>query len=185
MDKPISEWQPTLANELLLLRPLSDGDFEDLYMVAADPLLWEQHPAKDRCQRSVFELFFKDAMASGGALAVIDKKGGQIIGSTRFHLVKESKNAIEIGWTFLAREYWGGVFNRSMKQLMIDWAFQFVTDVLFYIDENNIRSQKAVEKIGGERVSSLNGTPLDLRPNASVIYNITKNKWEELRAIVN
>src|SRR5215471_703311 len=136
MDKTTFDLQPTLENDLLLLRPLTSEDFEDLHQVASDPLVWEQHPASDRCQRDVFELLFEDAMASGGAFAVIDKETGKIIGSTRFHRIEESENAIEIGWTFLARKYWGGHYNRSMKQLMIDWALQFVDNILFYIGEN-------------------------------------------------
>ena len=179
MYKTTFDLQPTLQDDLLLLKPLTQGDLEGLYEVASDPLVWEQHPAKNRCERDVFELLFDDAMASGGAFAVIDKGTDKIIGSTRFHRVKESENAIEIGWTFLARKYWGGRYNRSMKQLMIDWALQFVDNILFYIDENNIRSQKAVEKIGGERIFLIDGTPLDVRPNASVIYTISKKKWME------
>jgi N-acetyltransferase len=179
MNNTIFDLQPTLEDHLLLLRPLTPQDFEGLYDVAADPLVWEQHPAKNRCERDVFELFFADAMASGGAFAVIDKETGKIIGSTRFHRIKESENAIEIGWTFLARKYWGGRYNRSMKKLMIDWALQFVDNILFYIDENNRRSQKAVEKIGGERIYVIEGTQLEVRSNASVIYNITKRKWTE------
>lgn len=178
MNKTIVDLQPTLEDEVILLRPLGQDDFENLYKVASDPLIWAQHPAKDRCERSVFELFFKDAIESGGAFAVIDKKTGEIIGSTRFHYVKESENAIEIGWTFLARKYWGGLYNGSMKRLMMDWAFQFVDHVLFYIDENNIRSQKAVEKIGGERITSLHGVVLEIRPNAAVIYKISKASWK-------
>jgi RimJ/RimL family protein N-acetyltransferase len=177
MERTIFDLQPTLEDRLLLLRPLATEDFEGLYEVAADPLVWEQHPAKNRCERDVFELFFADAMLSGGAFAVIDKHTGKIIGSTRFHRVKESENAIEIGWTFLARKYWGGRYNKSMKQLMIDWALQFVDNILFYIDENNIRSQKAVEKIGGERITAIEGTPLDVRPNAAVTYNIIRKQW--------
>lgn len=184
MNKMIIDLQPTLEDDLIVLRPLTEGDFENLYSVASDPLIWEQHPDKDRCERNVFEQFFKDAMASAGAFAVVDKRTGQIIGSTRFHAVKESGNAIEIGWTFLSREFWGGSYNRSMKQLMMEWAFRFVDHVLFYIDANNIRSQKAVEKLGGERITSLEGTALELRPNASVIYAITKKNGTKISPII-
>ncbi|MGB8194268.1 MAG: GNAT family N-acetyltransferase, partial [Chitinophagaceae bacterium] len=149
MTKTQFDRQPTLENDLLILRPLKEDDFEDLYAVASDPLIWEQHPQKDRCKREVFEGFFKEAMESGGAFAVIDQKTNQMIGSTRFKPVKESDNAIEIGWTFLARTYWGGNYNRSMKNLLINYAFNLVEHVLFYVHGNNTRSRKAVEKIGG------------------------------------
>src|ERR1700722_15159835 len=103
----IFDLQPTLDNDLVVLRPVREEDFESLYKVASDPLIWEQHPAKDRCQRNVFEAFFNEAIVLKAAFVVIDKITGEIIGSTRFHPVKETQNAIEIGWTFLARKYWG------------------------------------------------------------------------------
>ena len=168
--------QPVLENERLLLRPLKEEDFESLYKVASDPLIWEQHPAKERSQREGFEIFFNDAMKSGSAFLVIDKSMGEVIGSTRFYPVDEFENAISIGWTFLAKKYWGGVYNGEMKRLMIEYAFNYVDNVLFHIHENNIRSQKAVEKIGGKRITSLDGKILDERPNASVIYCIRKEE---------
>jgi N-acetyltransferase len=170
--------QPKLENDLLILRPLREEDFENLYKVASDPLIWEHHPAKDRYRKEVFEALFKDAIISAGAFAIIDKKTEQIIGSTRFHSIKETQNAIEIGWTFLSRQYWGGQYNKSMKCLMINYAFSFVGNILFFVDKNNIRSQKAVEKIGGERIIELEGQLLEVRPDASVMYNITKKKWD-------
>lgn len=166
--------QPTLEDDLLLLRPLEAGDFEALYGAASDQLIWEQHPAHDRWQRDVFEVFFRGAMDSGGAFAVVDKKSGKIIGSSRFVKVKENVNAIEIGWTFLAREYWGGVYNLSMKRLMIDHAFRFVNNILFFIGENNMRSRKAVEKLGGVLITELEGKSITAPSDARVIYCLSK-----------
>lgn len=170
--------QPVLENELLILRPLKQEDFEKLYEVASDPLIWEQHPAKDRSQRSGFELFFNDALKSGSAFIIIDKGTEKPIGSTRFNKIKESQNAIEIGWTFLAKECWGGHYNKSMKSLMIEYAINYVENILFYIHEDNIRSQKAIEKIGGKRIVSIEGKILETRPTASVIYCIAKDHWK-------
>lgn len=178
MDVIDFDLQPRLENDLLLLRPLLEEDFDGLYKVASDPLLWEQHPASDRYKKDVFEALFRDAMLSKGAFAVVDKKTGQIIGSTRFHRIPEVQNAVEIGWTFLTREYWGGLYNRSMKYLMMEYAFNYVDNVLFYIGESNMRSQKAVEKIGGVRIVSLEDKILDARSTAAVIYKITKQEWQ-------
>ncbi len=166
--------QPTLENDLLMLRPLNEGDFENLYNVASDPLIWDQHPDKNRCQRDVFALFFKEAIESKGAFAVIDKKNNKIIGSTRFYSVTETSNAIEIGWTFLARQYWGGAYNTSMKKLLMDYAFNFVENILFHIHDHNFRSQKAVEKMGGERIVQLENRFLETRGHSTVIYKISK-----------
>jgi N-acetyltransferase len=161
--------QPILKGVLLRLRPLRREDFHDLYAVASDPLIWEQHPVKERCQREVFKDFFREALESGGALIAIDSKDGRVIGSSRFHGYDKERSEIEIGWTFLARSHWGGVYNREMKQLMLQHAFKFVTSVIFLVGPQNLRSQRAVEKIGGVRAGS--------RPDAggrdSFVYQIT------------
>jgi RimJ/RimL family protein N-acetyltransferase len=169
-------WQPHLENDLLILRPLKAEDFDALFKVASDPLIWEQHPAKSRSTKEGFELFFNEGLAANTAFTVIDKKSGEVIGSTRFAPVKESANVIEIGWTFLGRQYWGTDYNKSMKALLMDYAFQFVDNVLFYIHEDNYRSQKAVEKLGGTRITQWDGVPLSTRPTANVIFRVQKDQ---------
>jgi len=140
--------QPNLKGELIELRPLRPEDWDDLLSVASDPLIWEQHPESDRYKKDVFKLFFREALESGGAFVIIDKKSGQIIGSTRFHGYAPERSEIEIGWTFLARKYWGGRYNRELKDLMLAHAFKFVENVVLFVGQNNVRSQKATEKIG-------------------------------------
>jgi RimJ/RimL family protein N-acetyltransferase len=146
--------QPILKGTFLDLRPLREEDWEDLFAVASDPLIWEQHPEPDRYTEKVFRGFFREAMESGGALIVTDAQDGRVIGSSRFHAYDPEKSEIEIGWTFLARRYWGGAYNREMKQLMIQHAFQFVRRINFLVGPQNFRSQKAMEKIGGVRKGS-------------------------------
>ena len=143
--------QPHLKGELIELRPLTPEDWDDLFAVASDPLIWEQHPESDRYKEDVFRVFFREALECGGAFVVIDAKTQQIIGSTRFFGYDPEKSEIEIGWTFLARKYWSGPHNREMKQLMLAHAFKFVESVVFYVGEKNFRSQKAMEKIGATR----------------------------------
>jgi RimJ/RimL family protein N-acetyltransferase len=165
--------QPVLKGELIELRPLRSEDFDDLYAVASDPLIWEQHPVTDRYKAEVFEGFFREALESGGTLIAVDCKNGQVIGSSRFHGYDKENSEIEIGWTFLARSHWGGIYNREMKQLMLRHAFQFVNSVIFLVGPQNLRSQRAVEKIGAVRVGS--------RPDAggreSFIYQITTSTF--------
>ncbi|MGI9077874.1 MAG: GNAT family N-acetyltransferase [Gemmatimonadaceae bacterium] len=163
------ELQPTLEGDLLRLRPLRPEDWDDLYAVASDPLIWEQHPANDRYKEAVFREFFREAMESGGALVVIDVKDGRVIGSSRFHGYDEERSEIEIGWTFLARSHWGGVYNKEMKDLMLRHAFRFVQSVIFLIGPENFRSQKAVEKIGAVRV----GSKTDDTGRESVVFQLT------------
>jgi len=143
--------QPHLKGELIELRPLMPEDWDDLFAVASDPLIWEQHPESDSYKEDVFKIFFREALESGGAFVIIDKKSQQIIGSTRFYGYDPEKSEIEIGWTFLARKYWGGRYNREMKRLMLTHAFKFVERVVFFVGAKNFRSQKAMEKLGAIR----------------------------------
>lgn len=145
---PEFDLQPTLQGTLLVLRPLRPDDFPALFQAAADPLIWEQHPESDRYQREVFQSFFDGAIASGGAFAIIDRRSGRIIGSSRYCNLKPAESEVEIGWTFLERAFWGGACNREMKSLMLAHAFRFVARVVFVVGENNLRSQQALLKIG-------------------------------------
>jgi RimJ/RimL family protein N-acetyltransferase len=166
--------QPNLKGELIELRPLAAEDWDDLFAVASDPLIWEQHPESGRFTRDVFKVFFKEALESHGAFVVIDKKSQQIIGSTRFYGYDPERSEIEIGWTFLARKYWGGRYNREMKQLMLDHAFRFVASVIFYVGEDNIRSQKATERIGGTRNGTVERTYGNRPPSRNIRYVINR-----------
>jgi RimJ/RimL family protein N-acetyltransferase len=169
------ELQPTLRGSLVHLRPLREEDWPTLYDVASDPLVWEQHPSSDRYKEEVFRVFFQEAMESGGALLAHDLKDGKVIGTSRFYGLNPETSEIEIGWTFLARSHWGGKFNGEMKRLMLQHAFQYVNSVLFFIGPNNMRSRKAVEKIGGIFLGNrTNGAGRE-----SVVYRISKDRYLE------
>lgn len=141
--------QPVLEDGRILLRPLRAEDWDALFAVAADPLVWEQHPAHDRWQESVFRAFFADALANKGALIAIDKADGAVIGSSRFQGLEEAHGgSVEIGWTFLARSHWGGGFNPAMKRLMLAHALANVCECRFLVGESNTRSRRALENIG-------------------------------------
>ena len=159
--------QPSLRGSLIELRPLRQEDFEPLFQAASDPLIWEQHPEPDRYQREVFQRFFDGAIESKGAFVVLDRKSGKIIGSSRYHDYNPAKSEVEIGWTFLERAYWGGIYNRELKSLMIDHAFRFVDRVVFRVGENNLRSQTALQKIGAKFLTRIEIPAPDgtLKPN--------------------
>ena len=169
--------QPRLHDELIRIEPLQADDFEPLYAVASDPLIWEQHPNRERYKREVFATFFKGALESGGALRVHDQSSGNLIGSSRFYDVDEARGAAAIGYTFLARSAWGRRYNLALKTLMLDHAFRFVGRVVFHVGVNNLRSRKAMEKLGGvyagEEVVSYYGEP----SSTNVVYGIDKADW--------
>ncbi len=166
--------QPVLTGNLIKLRPLTREDFEPLFAAAGDPLIWEQHPENDRYTRKVFQNYFDGAMESKGAFAIIDRKSGRIIGSSRYCNLDEAKSEVEIGWTFLERTFWGGTYNGELKSLMLDHAFRFVDRVLFVVGENNIRSQKALEKIGAKFLKKAQLPAPDGTMTANLVFVITR-----------
>jgi RimJ/RimL family protein N-acetyltransferase len=166
--------QPTLLGRLVHLRPLRVADHDALFAVASDPLIWEQHPAKARSQPDGFRAFFQESLDSGGALVATDATTGQVIGSSRFHGYDPAADEIEIGWTFLARSYWGGRYNGEMKGLMLQHAFRFVSRVVFLIDPGNGRSQRAIAKIGATRIADRT----DESGRVRRVFQVTARGWE-------
>jgi RimJ/RimL family protein N-acetyltransferase len=140
-----------LRNEWVKLTPLEEDDFASLYQVASDPFIWEQHPNPDRYKKEVFQNYFTGAIASKGAF-LIKNMNDEVIGSTRFYDFFPEKSEVKIGYTFFSRACWGLPFNRATKQLMLNYAFQFVGKVIFHVGAQNIRSQKAMEKLGAIKI---------------------------------
>lgn len=156
-----------LTSQLLVLRPLTSEDFDALYRIAADPAVWEQHPAKDRTQEPVFRLWFEEALACRGALVAVDRRSGDVIGTSRY--VPRGEGQVEVGWTFLEPARWGGVWNGEMKRLMLAHAFASVSTVIFTVHCDNVRSQRAVERLGAVRV----GTEVDAHGRGTnVVYHL-------------
>lgn len=171
----VPDWQPHLKGQFVELHPLRAGDFEKLYACASDPKVWEQHPQSNRYERDVFRVFFDEAMASKGAFLVTDAKTKEVIGCTRYYDFSPESQKVIIGYTFLARSHWGGTYNREMKSLMLKHAFHYVKSVLFEIGEANMRSRRAIEKIGAEFVGN---DILDNKPH--VVYKIDRDKFNKL-----
>lgn len=163
------ELQPTLTGKLLKLRPLQPQDYAALYLAASDPKIWEQHPNSDRYKEEVFKGYFEGALECGGALVILDAGTDEIIGSSRYYGLNEETREIEIGWTFLTTKYWGGTYNRELKYLMLSHAFKYVDQVLFFVGPNNLRSRKAVEKLGAAYIGTRSRFGGD-----SVVYRLSK-----------
>jgi N-acetyltransferase len=161
--------QPVLKGTLLELRPLRADDYEALYAAASDPLIWEQHPQRDRHEPEVFRAYFVEQLGSGGALIVLDAETGEVLGVSRYHGYDAERSEAEIGWTFLVRRCWGGVYNRELKGLMLAHAFRFVDNVVFVIGPENLRSRRSVEKLGVVEI--------DPRPDGNVVYRLGRESW--------
>ena len=143
------DFKLNFETESFSLIQTEDSHFEELYLVAGNPIIWEQHPEKDRWKKEIFSNFFQIAIQNElGCLTIIDKSLGKFIGSTRFYSHDEADSTVRIGYTFLSPEYWGTSANYQIKKVMLDYVFQYIEKVFFDIGENNIRSRKATEKLG-------------------------------------
>ena len=174
--------QPTLEGPTLRLRPLQADDWDALYAVASDPLIWELHPGHDRWQETVFRTFFADALAQSGALVAIERVDSttqdRIVGSSQYRYHNPADGgSVEIGWTFLERALWGGAANREMKRLMLKHAFRFVDRVDFLVGEDNIRSRAAMTKIGGRLSERTSVAEMARGPVRHVIFEITRESF--------
>jgi RimJ/RimL family protein N-acetyltransferase len=171
-----SDLQPTLIGERVLIRPVVAADWDGMYSVAADPEVWALHPASDRYREPVFREFFAGALSSGSALTILEREGDRIIGSSRYYGYEPKLREIEIGWTFMGRDYWGGSYNREIKHLMLAHAFSFVETVVFWVGIENYRSRRAMEKIGGVlREGVQRRSEADHQPH--VVYEIRRTSF--------
>jgi RimJ/RimL family protein N-acetyltransferase len=169
-----ADFQFVAESDLVRLRPVHAGDWAEMFEAASDPLIWAVHPEPNRFEEPRFRRYFDAAVASGQALTILDGQTGEIIGSSRYHGHDPSLSEVEIGWTFLVRRCWGGAWNRQVKRLMLDHAFQYVDTVIFRVGEANLRSRGAMRKIGGVLRPGLIDYPIDDRLVPYVIYEIRK-----------
>lgn len=176
--QPISiHLQPSLKNNLVMAEPLQPSHFNALYAAAADPLIWEQHPNKNRWQLPDFEIYFKGAIESGGALLLMDAANNEVIGCSRYYDFNAAANSICIGYTFFIRSHWGNRYNYALKHLMLDHIFPYVDSVLFFIGAFNKRSQISIERFGALKIREEETAYYGEAPKLDYVYEITKEKW--------
>lgn len=167
-----------LKSDLIILKPLQENDFDRLFEIASDPLLWEQHPNKFRYKKEEFTTFFKGAMMSKGAFIVLDAKTNEVVGCSRYYDYNQEDNSILIGYTFIGRKYWGKGYNESLKNTMVNYIFQYISCIYFHVGNQNFRSQKAIEKFGAQKVGEQEVEYYGETPKMNYIYKIRNLKSE-------
>lgn len=168
---------PYLHDDLIQLLPLKETDFEKLFKVASNPKVWEQHPNPNRYKLEDFTIYFTGAIASKGAFLVMDSETNEVVGCSRFYDYDEEAKSILIGYTFIGTKFWGKGYNKALKKLMLDYAFQFVDKVYFHIGAYNFRSQKAIEKIGAVKVDEFEVEYYGETSKLNFVYLINKGQW--------
>ncbi len=173
--------QPTLENSKIILFPLKEENYEELYEVASNPEIWIQHPNPLRYQKSVFQNFFEHAILSKGALLIRQKVSNKVIGCSRYYDHNPSNKSILIGYTFFGKKYWGNTYNYSAKFLMLNYIFQFVDTVYFHIGQYNLRSQISIQRLGAKFARSLEISYAGEKPMQNFEYVIDKESWPDIK----
>jgi len=186
MTEPWITHPTILHGESVELLPLQREYFEELYAVAADPKLWEFIPMNSSV-RETFDIVYNAALVerergSQYPFVVYHKPTKKLIGSTRFLDILPKDKKLEIGYTWITREYWGTGINFECKLLLLTHCFDIlgVRRVQIKTDENNLRSRKAIEKIGGyfEGILRKDKIKENGLSRNSAYFSITDDEWE-------
>jgi RimJ/RimL family protein N-acetyltransferase len=175
---PQPDFQPTLTGPTVTVRPVSAADWPELFAAGSDPEIWKVHPRSNRYTEPEFRAYFDSAVKSKMAFVFVDRATQKLIGSSRYYGYDAKLSEIEIGWTFIVRSHWGGPTNREVKRLMLDHAFGFVDTVIFWVGEQNWRSQGAMTKIGGIKRDGLFTRELS-GATPHFIFEIGKSRYLE------
>jgi RimJ/RimL family protein N-acetyltransferase len=170
--------QPTLTGPTVIIRPVVADDWAELFAAGSDPEIWKVHPRSNRYTEPAFRVYFDGAVASSMAFVFVDRSSNRLIGSSRYYGYDSERSEVEIGWTFVVRSHWGGATNREVKRLMLDHAFTFVDTVVFWVGEQNWRSQGAMTKIGGIKRSGLFTRELS-GTTPHFIFEIGKDRYQQ------
>ena len=174
------DMQPTLIGPALLMRAATPDDWDGLYAIGSDPSIWALHPAPGRWREPAFRAYVDEGLASGGMLVAVEQASGAICGTSRYSTQFAEPDEVEIGWTFLARTHWGGAVNREMKHLMLTHAFGGFPRVIFRIGEDNVRSRRAVEKIGARLLDRRETVDVSGTTVPYVVYAIERVEFRGL-----
>jgi len=168
--------QPTLSDGTFTLRPLTPADQTHLRAAASDRLIWAGHPASTRHLPEVFNPYFSKLLTFCQTLIIAHDS--QTIGCSAYYTGSTQPGTIAIGYTFITRAYWGGQANKAIKTLMLDHAFQSYDAVWLHIGPDNIRSQKATQKLGAiythtDTMDTTSG------PTEMQFYKLSRSTWRD------
>ncbi|TNE59088.1 MAG: N-acetyltransferase [Bacteroidetes bacterium] len=178
-----------LDGNLVQLVPLRREHFDDLTELAKDNRIWA-HYTLDGTNSGRLRAALTDALAEQKKdmqfpFVILEKSTGQVIGSTRLLELHREHRKLEIGWTWLHPDHWGTAVNLECKLLLLTFCFEILgtTRVQFRTDENNMRSRKAIEKIGARFEGILRHDLIrdDGTHRNSAYYSIIGPEWEDIR----
>ncbi len=178
-----------LENDRVLLRRRNAADFEATKRIALDERIWKWYPILLNTEEKL-QNHFEDAEKLFVAkqkytFAIIDKRDGQMAGSTSYQYYSAIHRRVEIGWTWLGVDYQGTGLNKACKALLLNYAFEKLDlmRVELKADVLNLPSVKAMEKIGAIREGVLRSRMQMYgdRRRDSVYYSILREEWPKVK----
>ncbi|SER44431.1 Protein N-acetyltransferase, RimJ/RimL family [Gracilibacillus ureilyticus] len=174
-----------LEGEFVKLAVMNSSHTKELFNAAKDASIWRHLPKTiqvfDDMQLFVNEAIEKMETGTEIPFVIIDKQSDEIVGSTRFLDISNFTRSLEIGWTWLTPHVWGTKVNMECKYLLLKYCFEKLNLIRVQLktDEQNIRSQKAIERIGCKKEGILRNHMIrkDGTYRNSVIYSIIENDW--------
>ena len=182
----------TLHGRWVTLEPLESRHTADLFAAAQDEDIWRYLPAAMPHSLADMQTWTANALAVRNAgqmlpFAIVERTTGRAIGSTRYLDYSAFDRHIEIGWTWLGRDWWRTPLNTECKYLLMRHAFETLACIRVQLktDLRNERSQRAIERIGGVREGILRKAvivPKDGHQRWSVYFSILDDEWSSVKA---
>lgn len=179
----------TLEGRFVRLEPLADRHVEELWAAGADPSIWTYMAVTPTSLEDMRQIIASalEQQARGSQLpfAVIERTSGRAIGSTRYLDIRPRERGLEIGWTWYGIPWQGTVVNSECKLLLLRHAFEDLgcVRVCLKTDARNLRSQRAIERLGAVREGVLRKHMLAQHGvmRDTVYYSILDEEWPTLR----
>jgi RimJ/RimL family protein N-acetyltransferase len=181
-----------LKGKTVELHPLEVENFEKLLEAASNQEIWELTSVN----YSVPDIFYSNSNAAlqgreNGTVypfIIVDKSTKEIIGTTRFLDIAPSDGKLEIGVTWIKKEYWGSTVNLECKLLLLSYSFDILNAnrVQFRAKADNLRSRKAIEKIGGvfEGVFRKDKIEPNGHPRNTAFFSIIDSEWQNAKKMI-
>lgn len=185
----MNQYYTPLSNQLISLVPITLEHIHAMRSLSSDSDIWKWYTEDltnpDELERWMLNRLHESSKGDQMTYTVILNESGKVIGSTSYGHIDWEEKGIEIGWTWLGKAYIGSGINKQMKFLMLQHAFEMmeIERLELRTDEQNIRSRKAMEKIGAQYDGVLRNhrrTQGGKRRN-TVIYSIIRSEWETVR----
>ena len=183
------DFELILQSDKVLLRPLLIEDFDQLAGLANDQSMWVYFTS-NLSDRVVLRNWMEDAILQKEnktrlPLVIIDKSSDKIAGSTSFGNISYHDKRVEIGWTWLGKEYQGKGLNDQLKYLMINYCFEVMNfeRVEFKTDVLNIPARKALSRLGMTEEGVLRSHTLmtNGRRRDTIFYSVLKSEWSAIK----